>query len=136
VSARIVDLIRSLLEALQEARPGAALEAVHRLTNELRETGADGADLGSAWDAFVGLLERRGYYVATPEELAASLDEIRSVGGGFDLYELAAGLAGYDAAAVDCLGLRERRQFPRLAPFARPCGCGRHPPRRRKESER
>jgi len=39
--------------------------------------------------AFVALMGRRGYFVSTPRELAASLEEIREVGEGFDLFDLA-----------------------------------------------
>lgn len=128
--------VRRLFGALEEAATGPALSAIEQLTLELRETRSDGEGLQAAWDAFLGLLERRGFFVSTPDQVATSLDEIRDVGPGFDLYELAAGMAGYDSAAVDCLGLRESRLFPRLTRFARPCSCGRHPPRRRKEKGR
>ena len=43
--------------------------------------------------AFHSLLERRGYFVSTPPDLAASLEEIRKLGAGFDLYDLAQALA-------------------------------------------
>ena len=37
---------------------------------------------------FLSLLRVRGYFVETPEEVAASLREIESVGRGFDLFDL------------------------------------------------
>ena len=38
--------------------------------------------------AFLVLLDQRGYFVKSPEQIAASLREIRDMGPGFDLYEL------------------------------------------------
>ena len=55
---------------------------------------------------FFALLDQRGYFVKSAEQIAASLREILEVGPGFDLYELSAALA---AAAG----------WPELAPFSR-----------------
>src|SRR5437667_4779 len=38
--------------------------------------------------AFHSLLERRGYFVSTPPDLAATLEAIRKLGAGFDPYDL------------------------------------------------
>ena len=38
--------------------------------------------------AFLALLDQRGYFVKSPEQVAASIREIRDMGPGFDLYEL------------------------------------------------
>ena len=38
--------------------------------------------------AFLSLLRVRGYFVTTPEDVAASLREIKNVGRGFDLFDL------------------------------------------------
>ncbi len=43
-------------------------------------------------EAFFTLLERRGFLVGTAEERGRSLEEIRAVGEGFDLFEIARNL--------------------------------------------
>lgn len=78
------------------------------------------------WRSFKMFLQRRGYYVSTPQQVAQSLAEIRDVGAGFDLYELACALAHYDMTSVECLGVGRRRRFPELRPFAVKCDCDGH----------
>ena len=58
-----------------------AIEAARRLGDALpRGNGLRGA--------FLELLDQRGFFVESPEQVAASIREIREVGPGFDLYEL------------------------------------------------
>ena len=61
-----------------------ALGAARRL----RRSPAEGARLEVLREAFLALLDRRGYFVETPAQIEASLREIREVGPGFDLYDL------------------------------------------------
>ena len=65
---------------------GALLEA------ERLESSPPAIPLAKLRRAFAALLARRGYFVATRGELGASLEEIRDLGPGFDLYDLAARL--------------------------------------------
>ena len=60
-----------------------AVEAARRLGGALRGGPANGLRR-----AYLELLDQRGYFVRTPEQIAASIREIREVGPGFDLYEL------------------------------------------------
>lgn len=53
-------------------------------------------------------LENRGFFTRPAAALSASLEEIRSIGPGFDLYDLCETLARGEAAA-----------FPELAPFVK-----------------
>lgn len=74
--------------------------------------------LSSVWGPFIRLLDRRGYFVDTPEETRVSLDEIRAMGPGFDLYDLARFLSRCDAALAAHLQAPSSRAFPELKPFA------------------
>lgn len=83
------------------------------------------------WESFVRLLHRRGYFVATAEELAASLAEIRQIGEGYDLFDLVESLARLDVTLTECLARRPQRLFPPLVSFAPRCGCPDHAPDQR-----
>ena len=85
---------RKLFEALEAAEPQQAATALGDLTAR----GVAGISPAKLWTRFKRLLHRRGYYVETPAQLSASLDEIAAIGEGFDLYELARSLAAYDGA--------------------------------------
>lgn len=76
------DGIDSLIRHLERGETRPALEAVRRLGEAARRS-------VRVRRAFLGLLARRGYFVASAPELAASLEEIRGVGEGFDLCDLA-----------------------------------------------
>lgn len=78
---------------------------------------------------FFELLRRRGYFVASADQIQASLEEIAQVGEGFDLFDLARALAQYDMIITECRGLRRRRLFPELRAFSPVCPCGKHSPR-------
>lgn len=80
-------------------------------------------------ETFFELLRRRGYFVGSADQIQASLEEIRQVGEGFDLFDLARGLAEYDMMITECRGLRRQRLFPELVTFSPVCPCGKHPPR-------
>lgn len=64
--------------------------------------------------ALLMLLERRGFFPAPPAKLEASLEEIRSLGAGFDLFDLCCLLARIDREST---GSGRRRAIPELAPF-------------------
>src|SRR5579864_8438207 len=74
--------------------------------------------LSSAWEPFVRLLHRRGYFVSSPHLLGVALQEIREMGPGFDLYDLATALARCDAQKARRLQVAESRVFPELRSFA------------------
>lgn len=59
-------------------------------------------------DALLRTLENRGFTTRPPAALDASLEEIRLIGPGFDLYDLCQTLARGECAA-----------FPELAPFVK-----------------
>lgn len=104
-----------------------ATAAAAELEADLRRQGRNGVEFDRLRRAFVDLLGRRGYLVGTPEELAGSIAEIREVGAGFDLYDLAETLATVDATATECLKPARLRHWPELAPFVPRCRCGKHP---------
>lgn len=108
------------------AEPSEAALRLSSLTEALHSSRTDGFDLDRAWEGFQRLLERRGYFVATPSQLEASLAEIKTIGPGFDLYDLARNLALYDIATTKCVGLTKSRVLPVLRPFARTCDCSNH----------
>lgn len=108
---------------MEAAEPSKATEVLARLTADLHARGVNGVNLSGMWNCFKRLLHRRGYFVATPAQLAASLDEIAAVGEGFDLYDLVRTLAHYDAARMECRGLSDHRALPELRRFAPPCAC-------------
>jgi hypothetical protein len=114
---------RRILEAMEAAEPAQATEVLARLTADLHARGVNGVNLSGMWNSFKRLLHRRGYFVTTPAQLAASLDEIAAVGEGFDLYDLVRTLAHYDAARMECRGLSDHRALPELKRFAPACAC-------------
>ncbi len=122
----VSELIRQAGRSMAVGEAGAALEAVTRLEQEFRRRADRGAALPGIWDAFLGLLHRRGYRVSTEAERRDALEEIRQTGAGFDLYDLAEGLARYDTTARECRNAVAYPLFPPLLIFARPCGCGGH----------
>lgn len=89
-------MLPDIEELLALGKTRAAVEAASGLSN--------GAAAGRLRHAFLDLLQRRGYFVGSPDELARSILEIRDVGAGFDLYDLSAALADL---------------VPDLAPFRR-----------------
>ena len=101
-----------ILHAMEAAEPTEAAAGLGRLTNP------QGINLARMWTSFKRLLHRRGYYVATPAEVEATLAEIEAVGEGFDLFDLARGLAHLDAARMESLSLRGHRALPELRRFA------------------
>lgn len=115
------------LRSIDEGEAWRAAVQVKALEGYVREQGrASVPDLSLLWSSFARLLSRRGYFVVTPEETAQSLEEIRGVGAGFDLYDLAVAMGRLDAAATECLQAVPLRQFPALLPLVPSCGCGHH----------
>jgi len=114
---------RKILEAMEAAEPSQATAVLSGLTAELHARGVNGVNLTGMWNSFKRLLHRRGYFVTTPAQLAASLEEIAIVGEGFDLFDLARTLAHYDAARMECRGLADHRVLPELKRFAPACAC-------------
>ena len=104
-----------------------ALSATRELSRELwkKKNGRLSPDRLNT--AFRALLKRRGYFVESPSELRESLDDIRAVGEGFDLYELARALAELDTIVSECLKIAPARVMPELKPFVHQCPCGEHP---------
>ncbi|HEX7901843.1 MAG TPA: hypothetical protein VF950_29060 [Planctomycetota bacterium] len=78
-----------------------AVEAARRLGT------ADGG-LEEVRGAFLALLDQRGYFVGTSEQIDASLREIQDVGPGFDLYDLAEALAARDVHSSQLAPFRRR----------------------------
>ena len=115
-----------ILEAMEAAEPVQATAVLTQLTSNLHARGVNGVNLTGMWNSFKRLLHRRGYFVATPAQLAASLEEIEAVGEGFDLYDLARTLAHYDSVRMDCCGLTDLRSIPELRRFFKSCTCVRH----------
>lgn len=103
VSSNRTTALSEALRALDSCEPTLAAQAF------LRYRARRG--LGRVREPLVRLLHRRGYFVRTPEELAASIEEIRQTGTGFDLYELLAAIASCDEGP--------RPEFPELRPFSR-----------------
>ena len=113
----------TIIEALDgEDLPGAG-KAIARIEAWIRE-GRSHESLYPAmkrvWDRFVSLLRRRGFFVGSPDEIEASLGEILSLGEGFDLHDLAVGLASLDAAAAQGGMVKSSLFFPRLSRFVEP----------------
>jgi hypothetical protein len=81
--------------------------------------GPGAVSLSSAWDPFVALLGRRGYFVASLGEIQIALEEIEALGEGFDLYDLALSLSRCDTALALHLNAPSARAFPELVMFAR-----------------
>ena len=107
-----------LLHAMEAAEPTEAAAVLDRLTNHVQSHPGNGINLARMWTSFKRLLHRRGYYVATPAEVESTLTEIEAVGEGFDLFDLARGLAHLDAARMESLSLRGHRALPELRRFA------------------
>jgi len=80
--------------------------------------GPGSVSLSSAWDPFVALLGRRGYFVGDLTETRNALEEIEAVGEGFDLYDLAASLSRCDTALAAHLKAPSARIFPELKRFS------------------
>lgn len=119
--------VRDAIRAMEAAEPSRAAEAIRGLEGALRQKRSSGVpDFKGAWDAFLRLLFRRGFFTSTSEEMRESLKEIREVGDGFDLYELAKAMARCDVTLLECLGRAKARFFPELAPFCEKCDCLRH----------
>jgi hypothetical protein len=108
------------------AEPTEAAAVLDDLIQRLQAQGINGLDLSGIGTAFKRLLRRRGYFVATPAEVAVSLKEIAAVGKGFDLFDLARSLAQYDAVRTQCLQLTPRRALPELRRFSPTCPCAKH----------
>jgi len=102
-----------ILHAMEAAEPTEAAAVLGRMPHA-----AQGINLARMWTSFKRLLHRRGYFVATPAEVETTLTEIEAVGEGFDLFDLARGLAHFDAARMDTLGLQGHRALPELRRFA------------------
>jgi hypothetical protein len=107
-----------ILEAMAAAEPSEAATGLEQLTRQLEGDGAPEVDLASLWIAFKRLLHRRGYFVSSSSELARSLEEIHDVGEGFDLYDLALGLARYDVLRMERAGIQGHRSIPQLKTFS------------------
>jgi hypothetical protein len=107
-----------ILHAMEAAEPTEAAAVLGRLTHHLQTHPDEGINLARMWTSFKRLLHRRGYFVATPAEVETTLEEIVEVGEGFDLFDLARGLAHFDAARMNALGLRGHCALPELRRFA------------------
>lgn len=118
-----------LLQAMEAAEPGEAAAVLDRLAHHVRTHHGDGINLARMWTSFKRLLHRRGYFVGTPAEIETTLQEIEAVGEGFDLFDLARGLAQFDALRMEAQGLVGHRALPELARFAL------HPPPEPPEGE-
>ncbi len=116
--------LSQVLSSLKAGDPGGASSALERL---LEGPPPEAAALKRLWASFQSLLERRGYFVATPAELETSLREIADLGEGFDLHDLARALARFDAALTECGPRTQPRRFPQISRFAPRCECTRHP---------
>jgi hypothetical protein len=108
------------------AEPAEAAAGIEELTQQLPAHEAGGIDLSTLWVAFKRLLQRRGYFVSSPSELACSLGEIHAVGEGFDLYDLALGLAQYDVLRMERVGIMGHRALPELKAFIPTIARGSH----------
>ena len=102
-----------VLQAMEAAEPTEAAAVLGRLTV------CQGLNLARMWTSFKRLLHRRGYFIATPAEVETSLTEIEAIGEGFDLFDLARGLANFDAIRMESLGLHGHRALPELRRFSR-----------------
>lgn len=79
-----------IFRCLSECEPA---DAANRIRESDPEDLAKGAPVARLREAFARLLERRGYFVRTPQELTGSLREILAMGAGFDLFDLARALS-------------------------------------------
>ena len=78
----------------------------------------EGKLLSSAWEPFIYLLGRRGYFVRHLAEARVALVEILAMGPGFDLYDLATSLSRCDVSLAAHLHASSSRVFPELKPFS------------------
>lgn len=118
---------RQAVAALQRQDALGAIIALHNLESILWEAKPECAGLKDVGPAFKEYLARRGFPVSDDNAYGLALDEIADLGSDFDLYELAAALAGCDTTYSECLGHSPARLFPELARFSPRCACGRHP---------
>ncbi|MBI2933817.1 MAG: hypothetical protein HYY16_19410 [Planctomycetes bacterium] len=109
------------MEAGEASEAAEALQRVERCVHENRS--AESLPLDELRERFYHLLHRRGFYVSTEDEIRRSVQEIREIGAGFDLYELARVLAQCDVTLTQCLGVRPQRYLPELGALASECGC-------------
>jgi hypothetical protein len=131
MTSRSEDLLTQAMLNMDQGHEAAATRTFQRLEAIVRRRPSpEAANPGGAWDSFVNRLHWRGFLTESPEQLASTLSEIRELGSGFDLFDLARAIARYDVAVSECLRLSDRRLFPLLEPFAPSCDCGHdHPPR-------
>jgi hypothetical protein len=95
-------------QALKALDAGEAVEAAaqfERLMAIGKKQGSPVLEPSSAWESLKRLLGKRGYFVATPGQVVKSLEEIRDVGEGFDLYDLVASMARYYRTVAGEAGL-------------------------------
>lgn len=112
-------LVTEAIQAMDACEPLRAVNAFQRLGASVqREQDPNPLIRNGIWESFLKCLDRRGYFVSTSEEIAASLNEIRDVGAGFDLYEMARAMAQFDGTLTDGLGRVHQRLFPELRPFS------------------
>lgn len=104
---------------MEVAEPNEAAAVLERLSEHVRTHEGNGINLARMWASFKRLLHRRGYFVGTPAEIETSLQEIEAVGEGFDLFDLARGLAHFDALRMEAQGLIGHRALPELRRFAK-----------------
>jgi hypothetical protein len=96
VMKKLEDVDRAL-QALKAGEVDQAATQFDRLTALAHERGKRvGGMPAAAWDLLLRLLEKRGFFVSTPEALSKSLDEIHELGQGFDLRTLMVAMACYD----------------------------------------
>lgn len=97
-----------------------AVEAARKLSGLLHDGAVSRTGLETLREAFLKLLDLRGYFTASTRDVARSVSEIRDVGEGFDLYDLSAALAACDVAATEGRRLPARRFLPELSAFSVP----------------
>jgi len=105
--------VREAIAAMEAGDTARALSAGRLLATEGRDRKASSALPRALGEAFRLLLKRRGYYVSTPDDLTQSLEEIHSIGEGFDLYDLASTLARLEGPT----GAGPAPLFPELIRF-------------------
>jgi hypothetical protein len=114
------DLLDDAIRAMTSGEAFLAKRAFDELERAARFYVAEKAkSLGSAWEPFIALLGRRGYFVGNVAEMRNALGEIEAMGDGFDLYDLAASLSRCDTALAVHLHAPTARIFPELARFSR-----------------
>ena len=121
MAERPEEILEPVIAALDAGDVKEANAAIARIEGRIREDRPGEAlypVMGCVWNRFVSLLQRRGYFITPPGELAASLAEIRSMGEGFDLYDLSRALGRCDEAASTSRPVLACRFFPLLLSFA------------------